>query len=213
VRLGLFGGTFDPPHLGHVIAAQDALAALNLDRVVFIPAGVPPHKQDRTVSAAPLRTALVAAAIEGDERFSLDERELRRHGPSYTVDTLREYRTEFPEAELFLLIGVDQFEELSTWREPSEIAALARIAVLDRAGTATAQPEAGEPLRVPVTRIDVSSTEIRRRVGTGQPIRYLVPAAVEALIRTHNLYPGAGFAARESGGVQLGNRNAPGSQG
>jgi len=191
VRIGLFGGTFDPPHTGHLVAAQDAMVSLGLDRIVFIPAALPPHKRERRLTPAPLRAALVAAAIAGDDRFSMDEIELLRNGPSYTVETLRAYRARHPDATLFLLVGADQYAELHSWKSPEEIARLATLAVLDREG---APPLPGPGVvRVAVTRIDVASTDIRSRVRSGLPVRYLVPVAVEDLIRRHGLYlDGAG---------------------
>lgn len=192
MRTGLFGGTFDPPHTGHLIVAQDALTRLELARVVFIPAFEPPHKRGRDISPAHLRLAMLRAALEGDDRFAVDDIEIRRGGTSYTVDTLRALHAADPAAELFLLLGTDQYEEIETWREPAELRTLARIAVLSREGRHPVLRADGAS-RVPVTRIDVSATEIRRRVMAGEPIRYLVPAAVEAIIRQHRLYePGAG---------------------
>jgi nicotinate-nucleotide adenylyltransferase len=212
--LGLFGGTFDPPHIGHLIAAQDALTALSLDRVIFIPAGLPPHKQERAITPPEIRAALVRAAIEGDARFALDERELSRAGPSYTVDTLREYRAAHPEAELYLLLGVDQYAELHTWRDPAEVAALSRLAILDRAGAAGRTGNEGAVERVAVTRIDIASTEIRRRVQAGEPIRYFVPPAVEVLIRQARLYGGGDGTADGGVAERAGKRqNAPESTG
>jgi len=189
VRLGLLGGTFDPPHIGHLIAAQDALTVLELDRVHFIPAARPPHKQTRSVSPAAVRAALLEAAIGGDDRFVMDEIELHRTGPSFTIDTLRDYARHDAGAELFLLIGADQWAEFETWREPDEVRRLARVAVLTREGEGG---EAAGVTVVPVTRIDITSTEIRRRVAQGLPFRYLVPDAVADMIQQHGLYLPAG---------------------
>jgi nicotinate-nucleotide adenylyltransferase len=192
VRLGVFGGTFDPPHIGHLVAAQDARTALDLDRVILVPAAVPPHKLDRPVTPGHLRLELLRAAVAGDARFEVDDVELRRGGPSWTVDTLRALRACRPGAELFLLVGMDQFAEFDTWREPHEIRRLARIAVLARGGAAV--PAGADWTAVNVTRIDLASTEIRRRVAAGLPIRFLVRDAVEALIVRHGLYTDAGRA-------------------
>lgn len=189
MRVGIFGGTFDPPHIGHLIVAQDAWAALGLDRVLFVPAAVPPHKRGRAVSPAALRLEMIRAAVAGDPRFEVEDLELRRAGPSYTVDTLRELRARDPEGELFFLLGVDQFRELHTWREPEEVARLATLAVLSRGGAEGGEEAVGFPHRtVQVTRIDLSATEIRRRVPAGEPIRYLVPAEVDAVVRREGLY-------------------------
>jgi nicotinate-nucleotide adenylyltransferase len=187
VRLGVFGGTFDPPHAGHLIAAQDAHGGLGLERVLFVPAGEPPHKPSHALSPARVRLELVRAAVAGDARFVVDDLELRRAGPSFTVDTLRALHAAEPAAELFLLLGADQYADLEHWREPAEIRRLARLAVLDREGRV---PDDGAE-RVRVTRVDISSTDIRRRVAAGRPVRYLVPDAVEALIRRHGLYGAA----------------------
>lgn len=187
MRIGLFGGTFDPPHVGHLVVAQDALTRLPLDRVVFVPAATPPHKRDRVVTPAELRLAMVRAATASDDRFAVDDLEIRRGGASYTVDTLRAYRADRPEAELFLIMGADQYAEFDTWRESAEIRRLARLVVLARDGE-THGAAAGAAAAVGVTRIDVSATEIRRRVARGEPIRYLVAPAVEAMIRRNRLY-------------------------
>lgn len=188
MRLGLFGGTFDPPHIGHLIVAQDALSILGLDRLLLIPASVPPHKRDREVSPPELRMELLQAAVGDDSRLEVSDIELRRSGPSFTVDTLRELHRRQSGAELFLLIGSDQYRELATWHESAEVVRLATLAVIAREGDAPV-PGTGVPhVPVPVTRIDISSTQIRRRVREGAAIRYLVPSAVERLIRSHGLY-------------------------
>jgi nicotinate-nucleotide adenylyltransferase len=187
VSVGIFGGTFDPPHLGHLIVAQDAWAALSLERLRFMPAAVPPHKTAVVMTPAAVRRELLAAAIGEDARFEVDDVELRREGPSYTVDTLRALRARAPAEELVLLIGADQYAEFSTWREPSAILELARVVVLTRDGAAASRRGDGVEW-LAVTRIDISSTEIRRRVAAGEPIRYLVPEAVERKIRERALY-------------------------
>jgi len=197
VKLGLFGGTFDPPHIGHLIVAQDAMASLGLDRVLFIPAAVPPHKLDKVVTPAAERLAMLAAAIEGDIRFGIDTVELDRTGPSYTVDTVEALSRQYGNDELYLLLGADQFAEFRTWREPERVAELVNIVVLSREGAPAASAAELEAFRarwVGVTRIDVSSTGIRERCAAGEPIRYHVPAAVERYLETHEVYPRAGEA-------------------
>ena len=188
MRIGIFGGTFDPPHVGHLIAAQDVLQSIPLDKVLFIPALVPPHKQRRPVSAADVRLRMIRAATHGDARFEVSDVELKRTGPSYTADTLRQLHGR---DELFLLIGVDQVREFSTWREPHEIQRLAQLVMMTRSGIEE-PPESGIVQRtVSVTRIDISSTLIRQRVAAGRPIRYLVPSAVEEIIVAERLYSGS----------------------
>lgn len=191
MKLGLLGGTFDPPHIGHLIAAQDALQVLSLERVLLVPAARPPHKGDRAITPAADRLAMLRLAAAADVRFEVDTRELNRSGPSYTVETVRELAAGGD--ELVLLLGTDQYAEFETWREPEEIRRLARIGVLRRAGEAVQQIAAmqtspGSLYDVPVTRVDISSTQIRAAVAEGRSIRYLVPDAVAEYIDAHGLY-------------------------
>ena len=197
MRLGILGGTFDPPHVGHLTIAQDAWARLPLDRVLFVPAAVPPHKMGAVCTAPDLRMEMVRAAIGGDDRFEASPIELERAGPSYTVDTLRELAKRQPAAELFLLLGADQFREMGTWRDPAEISRLARLVVIPRGGADAAPkdddvrrvlPAEARVTRLDATRMDVSSTEIRRRRAAGEPIRYLVPDDVLRVIERERLY-------------------------
>lgn len=205
MKTGLLGGTFDPPHVGHLIVAQDAALALGLERVIFVPAAVPPHKRHVAISPAAARFRMIELAIAGDARFSVDPIELERTGPSFTIDTIRALAGRAPDFELTLLIGADQYAEFGTWREPDEIRRHARIAVLTRGGATGAGGIPGEResfphvwklregvLAVDVTRIDISSTEVRRRVAEGLPVRYMVPAAVEQFIFEQKLYIGNG---------------------
>jgi nicotinate-nucleotide adenylyltransferase len=134
MRLGIFGGTFDPPHVGHLIVAEDAVAALRLDRVVFVPAGRHPLKGAGVEAPESTRLRMIEAATAGNELFRVDDRELRRQGPSFTVDTLAEIAAENPDAELFLLVGSDILAELDRWRGVDEIARLAVVTVMSRAG-------------------------------------------------------------------------------
>ncbi|MDQ3556360.1 MAG: nicotinate-nucleotide adenylyltransferase [Gemmatimonadota bacterium] len=186
MRVGVFGGTFDPPHVGHLIVATEAHRALELDRLLFVPAALPPHKGGGVHTSPRVRLEMVRRAIRGDQRFGAEDVEVRRAGPSYTIDTLRIFAERMPGAELFLLIGADNLRDFSAWREPRQIMSLARLVVLARAG------EEGDgtvpAIRIPVTRIDVSSTAIRRRVGAGESIRYLVPEAVRRMVERHGLY-------------------------
>ena len=188
-NVGIFGGTFDPPHIGHMIAAQDACEALSLSRFIFVPAADPPHKRGTTVSAARVRLEMLRAATQDNSAFEVSTLELERAGPSYTVDTLRKLSKEFPGSTLHLLIGVDQVREFSSWHEWEEVLKLAQIVMLTRAGTEQPGPEAGFVRQiVNVTRIDISSTLIRARIAAGRSIRYLVPDAVEEIIAREGLY-------------------------
>jgi nicotinate-nucleotide adenylyltransferase len=183
MRLGIFGGSFDPIHHGHLILARAALEELGLDRLLFIPANMSPHKTDTKPATAQDRLAMVQLAIEGEPGFESADLELHRPPPSYTVDTLRELRAAHPEAELTLLIGADNVAQFDTWREPHEIRQLARIAVLDRAGGTA-------PADWPVIRrlVDISSTDLRARTAAGRSIRYLTPGSVCDYITAHGLY-------------------------
>jgi nicotinate-nucleotide adenylyltransferase len=168
-----------------MVVAQDVLEALSLDRILFVPARVPPHKAGRRISPAPIRLEMVRAVIQGNESFGVSEVELRRSGPSFTVDTLGHFREIHPEAEIFFILGADQAASFDTWEEPERVASLATLAVMNRAGIG---PPPRGFLSVPVTRVDVSATEIRARVRAGRSIRYVVPDAVREIIASHRLY-------------------------
>lgn len=190
MRLGIFGGTFDPPHVGHLIVADDAAAALGLDRVVFVPTGTHPLKGTRVEAPGSLRLEMIEAATAGVERFQVDDRETRRSGPSYTVDTLAELAAENPDATLFLLIGSDILDELPRWHRVNEIVRLACITVMLRAGV-DLDPGATTDLglrRVEVTHVEISSSEVRERIRSGRPYRFLVPGPVHKVIEENSLY-------------------------
>jgi nicotinate-nucleotide adenylyltransferase len=154
VKTGVFGGTFDPPHIGHLIAAQDACIELELDRVLFVLAARPPHKEGQAVTPASVRLEMLKAALAGCGRFEACLLELEREGPSYTVDTLRALRGQDPDQELYLLIGADQVAALPEWHEPAQIARLAHIVALTRSGREM-RGQRGLHRKVRVTRIDV----------------------------------------------------------
>jgi nicotinate-nucleotide adenylyltransferase len=188
--VGVFGGTFDPPHLGHLVAASDVAQALSLQRVLWIPAAVHPFKLGSVGASGAQRLEMVRAAVAGDERFAADPLELERSGPSYTADTLRALQARHPGAELHFLTGADNLRELHLWHQADEVVRLARLVVVSRAGEGVPNDARYPATAVAVTRVDVSSTEVRRRVAAGESIRYLVPEAVRALIERHGLYRG-----------------------
>ena len=196
LRLGIFGGTFDPPHVGHVAVAGDVADALTLDRVLWIPAGIPPHKDVVGVTAAPLRLEMARAAAQADPRFEASDLELGRAGPSYTVDTLRALRARHPGARLFLIVGADQIRTFEHgWKEPREILRLATLVLLDREGEAAPAvapdlPGMEKALHVAVTRVDVSSSQVRDRVAAGLSVTELVPEGVRAVVEREGLYRG-----------------------
>jgi nicotinate-nucleotide adenylyltransferase len=191
VRLGVFGGTFDPPHVGHVSLTRELQESGALDEILWIPVGVPPHKPVNPLTSPKLRMEMVRAAIDGCAHQSVSDSELLREGPSYTVETLRALRSECPEATPVLIIGSDQFAELAGWHEAEEVVRLADVCVLPRGGVelATVLP----PLSVvwsvaDVSPVDVSSSGVRRRVREGRPYRHLVPAGVAYIIERESLY-------------------------
>jgi len=197
LRLGILGGVFNPPHLGHLVGAQEALVQLELDEILFVPVGQAPHRGVEADPGAETRLELSRAAIEGDERLQVTRVELDRPGPSYTVDTLRSLREVRPaEDELVLLLGGDQAAELPSWHHPEEVLALAEVGIVARSDLSPDDVRArldglrgAEGLRFfEMPRIDISSTLVRRRVAEGLPIRYLVPRSVERLIEQRRLY-------------------------
>lgn len=196
MRLGVFGGTFDPVHIGHLIAAEDARAALSLDEVIFVPAGEPWFKSYRRITPAHHRLAMVRLAIRDNPHFSVSDMEIRREGPSYTIDTLAELRRARADAALFVILGVDALREIDRWRNPRRLFQMATVVGVARPGASldpsvlnAAIPGASDRLRlIQSALIDISGTDIRRRVADGASIRYRVPHAVEQYIRAHNLY-------------------------
>jgi len=186
-RIGILGGTFDPPHVGHLLAGSDAFEALALDRLHFVPAAQQPLKAGLAAAAAHHRAAMVERLIAGDPRFVLDPIEIERGGLSYTVDTVRALRARWTgDVALFLLLGRDVAATLPKWREPEALATLAQIVVLTRAGEAVDLPAGARTLAT--RRVDVSSTEIRARVREGKSIRGFVPDAVAEYIAAADLY-------------------------
>jgi nicotinate-nucleotide adenylyltransferase len=188
VKIGLFGGTFDPPHIGHLVAAQELHVELGLHLLLLVPASVPPHKMGEAVTPAAIRLEMLRAAAADDPRFEVSDMEVSRPGPSYTIETLRALRDEHPGAELLLAMGADQLVDLESWREPEEIGRLATIVAFARSGEAVPEDPKWPVRRVEVPEIHVSSTDIRHRVATGRPITYLVPAATAAIIQREALY-------------------------
>jgi nicotinate-nucleotide adenylyltransferase len=198
VRTGILGGTFNPPHLGHLVCAQEAYRELQLDGVILIPARIPPHKSVEHEPGPKHRLRLCQLATQDDDRFSVSQLELERDGPSYTVDTLEALSSQTPNNQLFLVLGGDIAAGLPKWHQPERVLELATVAIAKRRGTSTRSVAAAlASLRggdragfFEMPRIGVSSTMIRRRVAAGQPIRYLVPDRVADYISRHELYGG-----------------------
>ena len=189
MKLGIYGGSFDPVHLGHLLVAQAALEELGLDRLFFVPAAQSPFKGESQPASGAVRRQLLALALAGKTNCEIDDQEIRRGGISYTVDTLRDYVRRFPGAQLFYIIGADNAAKLNAWREPGELATLAEFVAVPRPGGVPAvfpSPFRGRTLKgFP---FGVSSSEIRARVKAGLPVDFLVPPLVAGAIRDAGVY-------------------------
>ncbi|MDQ6655305.1 MAG: nicotinate-nucleotide adenylyltransferase [Verrucomicrobiota bacterium] len=182
-KIGIYGGTFDPVHHAHLILAREAAEQLDLAEVIFVPAAISPHKLHAQPTPAGIRLEMLQAAIAGEPRFGIDDQELRRPAPSFTIDTIEAMRRAEPAREFFYFLGSDNLPRLHTWHRFEDLRQLVSFVVLDRGLGATAG--AWHVIR---RQIDVSSTEIRNRVATRRSIRYLVPTAVAEIIRREHLY-------------------------
>jgi nicotinate-nucleotide adenylyltransferase len=191
-KIGLMGGTFDPIHHGHLLAAEEARHAFDLDRVLFIPAGSPWQKDDKTVTPGEQRFEMTKLATADNPAFDVSRVELDREGPTYTIDTLRTMREHQPDGELFFITGADAISQILTWKDPSEVLELATFVAVTRPGhNLDDLRSANADDRIVVLEIPalaISSTDIRSRVSEGRPIRYLVPDAVARYIADHGLY-------------------------
>jgi len=198
VKLGILGGTFDPIHLGHLIIAEEAMSSLGLDRVLFVPAGDPWMKADTTITPKQHRLAMVLAAVGDNPKFKVSPSELERFGPSYTVETLEEFKEDYGlQTELFFIIGADALMDFGRWSQPERVLELCTLAVVGRPAQEEPDLSALESslpgIRKRVAMVDdvaigVSATDIRERVAEGRSIRYLVPPTVETYIQEHGLY-------------------------
>ena len=198
MKLGIFGGTFDPVHYGHLVLADTCRLQLSLDQVRLVPAGTPPHKTDMTITDGHTRADMLKLAVSGYPEFVVDRREIRREGKSFTVNTLTDFRNEFPDAELFFLMGADSLRDIPTWKEPERIAELATVVAVNRPGLPELTQSqvvdwVGEDLAKVVKTLtmpgtDVSATDLRQRAHDGTGLRFLVPRAVEAYIDQHRVY-------------------------
>jgi nicotinate-nucleotide adenylyltransferase len=196
--VGVLGGTFDPPHFGHLALAENARAQLQLDRVLFVPAGQQPLKRNRNITPAHHRAAMVETAIADNPAFALSRVDLDRPGPHYTADTLALLQATYPEAELIFLIGGDSLAQLAAWHDPAGIVQKARLAVMPRPGWEVDLGELEQTVPgvckrlawLDTPRLDIAASDLRRRARQGLPLRYLVPPAVEAYIHKHRLYTG-----------------------
>lgn len=191
MRIGLLGGTFDPIHYGHLIAAEQVREQLSLEEVWFLPASVPPHKQDAAVTSASHRLNMVTIAVQDHPQFRVSRLELERGGRSYTVDTLTVLKDRSPEYQFFFIVGADMVQDLPNWHRIDELIQLTQFVGLDRPGYSDVklpEPIARSVQYVTMPCVGISSTDIRNRVRTGRSIRYLVPDAVRNYIEEHRLY-------------------------
>ena len=196
MRLGIFGGAFDPVHNGHLLLAEQCREQCQLDEVWFVPTKIPPHKDAGSLSPDADRVEMLKLATAGRREFVVSEIELRREEVSWTVDTLRQLRSERPDDELFLLIGADSLRDFPTWKEPEAIAELASVIAVNRGETsfkeltADLSPKLSDSVQlVTMPGISISATDLRRRVCEGKSIRYLVPRSVEEFIESRGLFP------------------------
>jgi nicotinate-nucleotide adenylyltransferase len=204
MRLGLYGGSFDPVHYGHLLLAECAREVLRLDEVWLMPAAIPPHKQNRELAAAKHRLAMLELALAGHEQLKSSPLEIDRGGVSYTVDTLTAIGQQQPDAELFLLMGADSLHDLPTWREPARICEFATPAIVRRGGSPEPNFSVLKPIvsvdrlqiirqaQVEMPQIELSSTDLRERTALGKSLRFRTPRAVEKYIETHGLYRAPG---------------------
>jgi nicotinate-nucleotide adenylyltransferase len=201
LRVGILGGAFNPPHIGHLVCAQEAFVQLELDRVVFMPVGEPPHRELEQDPGAEPRLEMVELAVADDDRFEVSRMEVEKDAPAYTAETLATLRDESPDDELFLILGGDQAAALGSWHEPEKVLELATVAVFERVswgrnaiGIKIGRLTGARNVRyLDMPLLQVSSSAIRRRVREGLPIRYLVPDRVVEYIASNDLY-GAGRA-------------------
>ncbi len=190
-KIGILGGTFDPIHLGHLVLAEQVKEKLKLDQVIFIPCFRSPHKTRQKLSPAKDRFHMTQLALEGNSGFLVSDIELKRKGLSYTVDTLRQLKETYPNSQMYFLTGSDVVHEFDAWKDPKQIYKLAKVVIATRPGFDEFDRRsrfAKKSIVVPITGIDVSSSEIRRRVKKGKSIRYLVHSGVENYIKKKNLY-------------------------
>lgn len=188
-RVGVLGGTFDPIHIGHLAAASEVCAALRLDQVLFVPAHRQPFKEGFDTASPTHRLRMCELAVHGDDRFAVSPVDIERGGITYTVDTLTDLREQMPDASLYFISGADSLARLSEWKDSERLGDLAQFVGVTRAGHSFPQLETTHAV-VEVPALAVSSTDVRRRVRVGAPIRYLVPHSVADYIAQHDLYAG-----------------------
>ncbi|MFC0473426.1 nicotinate-nucleotide adenylyltransferase [Halalkalibacter kiskunsagensis] len=188
-KIGLFGGTFNPPHLGHLLFAQEVLVAYELDEIWFIPVNVPPHKESDDLASNQDRVDMLIGATDENERFHVNTIELEREGPSYTIDTMKQLIQLYPKDQFFFLIGGDMIEYLPKWERIDELIKLVTFIGVKRPGSSVGTTVYASKVRLlEMPQVELSSTTIRQRVQEGKPITYMVPKVVETLVKERALY-------------------------
>lgn len=187
-RIGILGGTFDPPHNGHITIAETAIRKLKLKEVILVPAKTPPHKSSEKISSRQDRLTMLRLAVGGKEKIEISEIEFDRRGPSYTVDTLAELRRQNPDDEFYFLIGADNISEMESWHQPEKILEMVKVVAAGRPGFSAAGKFAAMIESFDMIPVNISSTIIREKVRSNQPISGLLPAAVEEYILKRKLY-------------------------
>ena len=190
-KIGILGGTFDPIHIGHLVFAEQVREKLKLGQVIFIPCFSPPHKRGRKLSPARDRFYMIQLALDCNPFFKVSDMELKRKGVSYTVDTLKQLKSLYPDSKIYFLTGSDVLNEVHTWKDPEKIYKLAKMVIAKRPGFDEFDPGnhfAKKSIIVNITSVDISSSQIRERVKKGQSIKYLVPSKIEEYIKRKKLY-------------------------
>nr|WP_078428869.1 nicotinate-nucleotide adenylyltransferase [Alkalihalobacterium alkalinitrilicum] len=187
-KIGILGGTFDPPHIGHLLIAQEVLEQCKLDEIWFMPANIPPHKKTNDVSSVDDRIEMVTKAIDGADQFVVSTIELERTGPSYTVDTLKELKMKLPDVDFYFIIGGDMIEQLHTWERIDELFEYVTFVGLGRPGYSETSTYEEKMVLLTIPQVDISSSSIRDRIKEGRSIRYFVPESVRHFIEERELY-------------------------
>lgn len=187
MKIGILGGTFNPIHYGHLILGEQVLGQLKLDRVIFVPTFLPPHKSKKNVISAQKRLKMIELAVKANKNFSVSDEEIRRQGKSYTVDTLRQIKKKYPSAELYFICGSDLVSEIPNWKDVNDIYKLAKFVLAKRPGFGK-RLSGKSFLKINVAQVDISSSFIRALVRQGRSIRYLTPYVVVKYIEKHGLY-------------------------
>ncbi len=191
MNIGVFGGTFDPPHVAHTRVAEHVRTSMGLDKVILVPCAIPPHKRERIITAGETRLEMLQLAVAGHNGLEISTAELDRGGVSYTVDTLEEFHRSMPDVSLFLLVGMDNMPDFRSWKDPQRILTLARVIVMTRPGFPADASVSGDTAHFSICEvpaIDIAASDIRRKAERGESIHGLVADSVEQYIQSHTLY-------------------------